>query len=181
MSDIFEDADDFLAHYGVLGMRWGVRKSRNAPNPDYNSNQRKRDRQVYGRRGERRINRALNRGDSISVARGDEKTRRDRVMGRNKYVRQVGKVAGVVGGVALANLAVSGLKKAAHSRPVINFMNKYVGQSAQYATVSALSLLDSPQGRIALSTGAAVVGNLLAGDIAVGINMRSHGYNPNRK
>ena len=64
--DLSEYDDDYLAHYGVLGMKWGVRKdirgSGKQSNKDYTANQRKRDRQVYGNRSERRINKAMNQG-----------------------------------------------------------------------------------------------------------------------
>lgn len=179
-----EATEDFLAHYGVEGMRWGQRKNSDA-NPDYSADQRKRDKQIYGRGGVRRINRNLNAGDSISTARGSEKTRRDAVLGRNKYVRQGGKVAGVVGGVVLANVGISALTNVA-SKAVyktrygkgLNWINMALTSDAMKQTIS---VLNTPQARVAASSGAAYVGNMLAGDIAVGINTRAAGYNPNRK
>jgi hypothetical protein len=35
MSDYFEDGREFLEHYGVLGMKWGVRKERVAADPSF--------------------------------------------------------------------------------------------------------------------------------------------------
>ena len=50
-------SQDYLMHHGVKGMKWGVRKD---PNPNYSSEQQRRDYQVYGKSGVRRINRNMN-------------------------------------------------------------------------------------------------------------------------
>lgn len=178
MSDRLEKflEDNELAHYGVKGMKWGKRR-----NPDYTDQQVKRDVQVYGKRGASRINKSLNDGNSISVARGDEKTRRDRVMGKNKYVRQGGKAAAAVGGVAAANVAISGLRKATYTAAGQRFLNSTLGSGAGMAAMRVADIASSPAARVVVSAGAAKVGSMLAGDAAVGLNMRLHGYDPNRR
>lgn len=176
------DEDNTLAHYGVEGMRWGQRKRELAkPNEGYTNDQRKRDQQVYGRGGVKRINKNLNSGDSISTARGSEKLRRDTVLGRNKYVRQGGKVAGAVGSVVLANVGISALAKLRGGGVVDSFISKKFGYGASTALGQGIAFLKSPQGRALTSTGAAYVGQMMAGDIAVSVNTRAGGYNPNRK
>lgn len=181
------DVEDFLAHYGVKGMRWGKRK-----NPNYTDQQVKRDVQVYGARGAKRINKSLNDGNSISVARGDEKTRRDNVMAKNKYVRQGGKAAGAVGGAALGYVAVKGIKALANSELARSAVEKAMmgvgGKSFMQATrmyhvirEPITQYADSVAVQAVIAAGAAKVGHMLAGDIAVNTRMRMHGYNPNRK
>jgi len=182
MSTIEEEFEDYLAHFGVPGMKWGQRKRElNADNPNYTNDQRKRDKQVYGRGGAKRINKNLNRGDSISTARGSEKLRRDKVLGRNKYVRQGGKVAGTLGGVVVANVGISALSKVAKSSGGQKFVSKIFGSGAGPAISSIAAFANTPAVRVAASSGAAYVGNMMAGDIAVGINTRAGGYDPNRK
>lgn len=177
--------DDELQHYGVPGMKWGVRRN-NSRNPDYSNNQRRRDRQIYGRGGERRINRKLNRGDNISLARGDEKTRRDRVMGNNKYARQAGKVVGGIGAIAIANVGLSVLRSTPVRLAGAKLISRLTGGSqAGLATFRAIDdigkIANSAQGRIIISAGAAKVGTMLAGDAGVAINMRANGYDPSRR
>lgn len=182
------DTEDFLAHHGVLGMHWGkhLPGRGQGKNSDYSDQQRKRDKQIYGGRGVRKINKSLNRGNRISVARGDEKTRRDRVMGKNKYVRQVGKVVNVVGGVAIANVAVSALHKFSNSHAGAVFVSKIFGANSKGRAAfetgrSITGMLNTIQGRAVVSIGVAKVTDMLSGDLAVSANMRAHGYNPNRK
>ena len=67
--------DSYLMHYGVLGMKWGQHKARNAYNKNYSNKQRKHDRAVYGERAERRINRKMNEGYGIQAARAIESNR----------------------------------------------------------------------------------------------------------
>ena len=175
-----EETADFLAHYGVLGMKWG--KSRN---PNYTPQQVKRDRQLYGSKGVRRINKNLNAGDQISVARGVEVTRKNAVVGRNKYLRPGGKALGAVGGVVAANVAISSLTKAVKSRAVgqviLKVLGRRLGTNAAVGLWQVSKFLDTPKARLSASAGAAYVGNLMGGDIVVNANMRSHGYDPNRK
>lgn len=64
---------DDLVHYGVKGMHWGVRKAeRNAPNSNYTSRERVRDKRIHGKRGVERINRRLNKGYSLRESRRKE-------------------------------------------------------------------------------------------------------------
>lgn len=180
--------DESIAQAGVKGMKWGVRRDRN---PNYSNNQVKRDRQIYGRRGSARINKALNKGDSISVARGAEKTRRDRVMKRNPYARQAGRIAGAVGGVALSQVTISTARRVANSRKVTSFLGKTFAKASpgvqsgiQSTLIGARQItefLDTPTVRTLVSAGAARIGYQMSGDIGVSVNMRTAGYDPNRK
>lgn len=65
-----------LVHYGVKGMKWGVRNAElNKPNPGYTRGQRNYDYSNRGvsRRGIKRINKRLNKGQDLETARKNEK------------------------------------------------------------------------------------------------------------
>ena len=70
-----------LVHYGVLGMKWGVRKHSNANrdsilsskrktdwNSHYKEIDRKVDKSIYGKGGVKRINKRMNKGQSYKKA-----------------------------------------------------------------------------------------------------------------
>lgn len=66
-----------LAHYGVKGMKWGVRRAEkkaalNAPNKRYGQGARSQDKSLYGNHGVKRINRRMNKGKSLKKARSAE-------------------------------------------------------------------------------------------------------------
>lgn len=173
MATFEEQRDEFLAHAGVKGMKWGKRR-----NPGYSDQQIKRDTQVYGNRGAKRINSNLNKGDQISTARGDEKTRRDRVIGKNKYIRQGGKLVGGAASGAVGFVAMRAIGKAAATQAGQTLIRKLAGVEAGGLISMATNSL-AVQGVVA--AGAAKVGYMLAGDAAVAANMKIHGYDPSRR
>ena len=58
--------EDELIHYGVPGMKWGIRK---AQSKNYTDNAVKRDRALYGDKAVRRINKYMLKGDDYMTAR----------------------------------------------------------------------------------------------------------------
>lgn len=165
-----------LEHYGVKGMRWGHRK--NNYNKNYTYSQRRQDQSTYGRRGEKRINKEMNRGAKIKAARSYEKTRRDKVLGTNKYYRQVGKMLGGgaagLGGFLLSRQVAKMGSTYEGRRKLIKYLGADIGMP-----VAAFS--QHPAVQIAVASGAAKIGTLLSGDAAVGLRMKAHGYKAYRR
>ena len=184
--------EDYLEHYGVKGMKWGKRKR----NPNYSDDQMKRDSQVYGKRGAKRINKNMNKGDSVSTARSVEKTRRDTVASkavdmrgrteRSRIFKQ--RVGGAVGGAAggyAANRATAAVGKLATSKKgqaVLTKITKDPIVSAKLA-VSIEAFTKNAQNRALITSGGAMAGGLMgakAPRTASTAYVKSKGYNPNR-
>ena len=66
---IFDETDGTLAHYGVKGMKWGVRKEPPPQNPNYSKASRSYDRRVRGKRNSERINKSMNEGKTLKESR----------------------------------------------------------------------------------------------------------------
>jgi hypothetical protein len=65
-----------LAHYGVKGMKWGVRRAAlNKASKDYTPGMRDIDKHAFGERGVKRINRRMNKGQTRKQALGREAVR----------------------------------------------------------------------------------------------------------
>ena len=167
-----------LTHHGVKGMKWGIRKDRGKRNPNYSDQQSKRDSQIYGRRGSKRINRSMNEGDSVSTARSREKTRRDRVMSKNKYYRQGGQLVGSAAAALASDIGISTARKAMLTRSGSRLVASMMGQKGAALFYMALG---DPTVRLTASIGAAKIASMSSGDLAVRARMRAYGYNPNRK
>lgn len=60
--------EEELAHFGVKGMKWGVRKAPEQQNRRYGAEKRESDQRHYGKGGVKRINRRLNKGQSYRKA-----------------------------------------------------------------------------------------------------------------
>ena len=145
---------DYLIHYGVKGMKWGVRKE--PQNSSYSEKQRKRDLEVYGRGGVKRINRAMNDGSSISGARSKEAARINSARRKAQVAGQVGSTVGQIGG------AVAGLVLSKYAKQKIN------DESMQTAVTPIISY------------GASTVAKQLGRYGAQDVVMALYGYSPSK-
>lgn len=100
-----------LQHWGIKGMKWGVRRYQNEDgtlteagkkrySENYSSQQRIRDKKIYGEGAVNRINKRMLKGESIQSARHNEVVRKDRVTKAKKLGKTAAKSALVVGGAA---------------------------------------------------------------------------------
>ena len=125
--------NNYLAHYGIKGMKWGVRRKRDEHNKSYTDKQRKNDRAMYGKRAEKRINRKLNEGYGLRGARHFEVERRDRRDKRKKTLKKVGKVAtGAVAAVGSAVLSDMLFNDGVGTRAAVNFGKAAVRAGADF-------------------------------------------------
>lgn len=145
--------DTYLSHHGVKGMKWGVRKDRQR-NPNYTDKQRQRDRQFYGKGGERRINKKLNQGQGIQSARNYESDRLHRARNKAQSSASLGRiVGGVAGGVAGYN-----------ALKIADVGSRYLARKTKNTQVQKILLTRikmDPQTQQAVQVGSAAVGAAL--------------------
>ena len=150
-----------LSHHGVKGMRWGVRHDKQ--NSNYSSEQRLRDKTVYGSGGVRRINKSMNKGHSISSARSREAARINSARNKARIASQVGNTVGKVGG------AIGGY-----------YASKYVTR----ALSTKIEALNDPQVaravNFAIAAGTSSVATQLARNGSRSAVMLAYGYNPRK-
>ena len=133
-----------LFHYGVKGMKWGVRRKRNEHNKNYTDKQRKNDRAMYGDRAEKRINRKLNEGYGLRGARHFEVERRERKEKRKKtakkVVKTIGKATAAVGSAWLTDQIFYG---GAGTRIVTNLGKDAIDMGAKFARAARQAYWDT--------------------------------------
>lgn len=123
----------YLVHYGVKGMKWGVRRKRNEYNKNYTDKQRKQDRAVYGRGAERRINRRMNEGYGVRGARAYEADRKERKDRRKATARRVGKaVTGAAVSVGSAYVMDQIFNNGQNTKRVMDFSKKAVNAGVDF-------------------------------------------------
>lgn len=136
--------DNELYHYGVKGMKWGVRRKRNEHNKNYTDRQRKNDRALYGNRAEKRINRKLNEGYGLRGARHFEVERKARSEKRKKTakkaVKAIGSAAVTVGSAWAYDQIFAG---GVGTRLVTSFARNTVNKGAQFARAARQAYWDT--------------------------------------
>lgn len=158
---------DYLAHHGIEGQRWGIRRFQNEDGtltPEgrerythanaYTLSQYKRDKDVYGSRAAKRINKKMLNGGMVSGARTKEA---ERITSTRNAASTVGKIGSVVGGIlgAVGGLA---LRK-------IEVSNNQILQNAYEASVI---------------TGTAAIGSAIGKYGGRTFTMLSAGYSPRK-
>ena len=79
----------YLAHHGIKGQKWGVRKDRQKYASNYSAKQRAYDKKIYGEFAVQRINKRMANGEGIKSARHNEV----KIKERKNTAKKVAKIA----------------------------------------------------------------------------------------
>lgn len=158
-------SDIDIYHFGVKGMKWGVRKkrARGYNNAAYNA-----DRAKHGTLGANRINKSVLNGASLQKAQAMEKERHNSASGTASLLGAGGGLAGAYAGWAAGTKVTSLI--AYGTLPTIN---KYLGSNT---AVKMAFALNSPIGREAVSYGVSALGGIAGNRVAKSAALAARGY-----
>lgn len=155
---------EYLIHYGIEGQKWGQRRYQYedgsltpAGKERYSREQWYRDKGVYGRSGANRIQRKVERGQSVSGARSEEAARINGARSGAQIAGKIGSVAGGLGGVVAA----------------YKYGDAIVGKLNLPADVAAVA-------KGTIMAGAATAGSLLGSKLGKASVMSISGYSPSK-
>lgn len=162
--------DNDIYHFGVKGMKWGVRKQRAS---GYSESAYNADKAKHGTRGANRINKSVMQGHSLRKAQELEKERHRSVAGTAALLSYGGAIAGgLAGGAAskrVTNVVAMG---------VLPSVNKYLGKNA---ATRMYSVLGSDMGQSAIRYGTSYVGGLAGNKVVNKAVLASRGYKEPKK
>lgn len=176
---IVRTAPNELKHFGIKGQKWGVRRFENEDgtltaagkkryNENYSTQQRLRDRAVYGKGGERRINKHMNEGYGVQGARSLEAARINNARNRAAMAGTVGAVAGVGIGLFAPEIIKAGATALKRSGKLGSLPD------------TLISAMSNQSNRTLTRIGAQFVTPKLSSAIARRATMRVHGYSPSK-
>ena len=158
-------SDVDIYHFGVKGMKWGVRKkrARGYNNAAYNA-----DRAKHGTLGANRINKNVLNGASLQKAQKMEAERHRSASGTASLIGFGGGIAGGFAGRAAGTKVTSLI-----AYGTLPSINKYLGTKT---AVSMAFALNSDMGRQAVSYGMSVLGAIAGNRAANAAALAAKGY-----
>ena len=163
-------ADDDIYHFGVKGMKWGVRKQRAS---GYSESEYNADKAKHGTRGANRINKSVAQGHSLRKAQELEKERHRSVDGTAALLSYGGAIAGGLAGRAASTRVTNVV-----AMGVLPSVYKYLGNNA---AMKMSSVLGSEIGQSAIRYGMTFLGGSVGSKAVNNAVLASRGYKDPKK
>lgn len=133
-----DNKEDYIEHFGIKGMKWGVRKKQSeSKNKNYTSYKRYNDYVKYGNRGVKRINRSMNKGKTYEQASKHEQN-------HQRVMKLAASGVAILGSPAGRALLKYGFNKAmntyAHSSVYMNYLKARYGKGYSWASPASEAL-----------------------------------------